>query len=110
MTDKSSRTLTASELIRQLQKVPPDTPVVMSQEDEPAGDYGVRAVDVVDMQRDPLYADGSFGRDVYYGYEARFPVIRWSDRYEPPRPVVFLGHLRPHMPIVDGEIAQKELS
>ncbi|AHG24385.1 hypothetical protein PBI_MICHELLEMYBELL_64 [Mycobacterium phage MichelleMyBell] len=101
--DKSSRTLTAGQLIAQLLKVPADTPVVMSQEDDPLGNYGVRRVEFTDMQRDPCYADGPGGRDSWHR-----PHDSYRD-YDPPQGVVFLGAERPWQPTIDGEIALPEL-
>lgn len=101
--------MTAGQLIAALSKVDPDTPVVMSQEDEPCGDYGVRAVEFVDMQREPLYADGAWGFDTWHGCEARYPTPRWSDKYDPPRQVVFLGKCLPYRPIVDADVEQPAL-
>ncbi|ATW61093.1 hypothetical protein SEA_ANDIES_60 [Mycobacterium phage Andies] len=95
--DKSSRTLTAGQLIAQLLKVPADTPVVMSQEDEPVGCYGVRSVELEEMRRDPTYADGPFGRDSWHS------TLYSCAGYDPPQQVVFLGPERPWQPTIDGE-------
>jgi hypothetical protein len=106
---KSSRTLTAGELILQLSKVDPRTPVVMSQSDEPCGLYGVRGLDIEDMQRDPLYADGHYGMDVFHRSETTFPTRRWNDCYDPPTAVVFLSENLPYQPVIDAEIGLPEL-
>lgn len=111
--DQSSRTLTAAEVIRQLQKVPPDTPVVMAQNDEPlSGAYGVRSIEVTDMKRDRTYADGNWGTDVWHeaSWLNEFPNSNSHRTFDPPRQVVFLGDESPYRPTVDGEIAPKELS
>lgn len=109
--DRSCKTLTAEQLIMQLAKFPPDTPVVMSQTDEPYGDYGVRSVDSEEMQRDSRYADtGPWGHDSWHGCEARHPTVRWNDKLDPPQQVIFLRPDLPWQPIIDGEIGQPELT
>jgi hypothetical protein len=108
MTDKASRTLTAGELIHQLSKVPPETPVVMSQEDEPCGDYGVRSIDLEEMQREALHAGGRYGYDTYHRSEWGTRKV-WNERYDPPQTVVFLSKELPYQPVIDAELAQPEL-
>jgi hypothetical protein len=110
--DKSSRTLTAGQLIEQLSKVDPSTPVVMSQEDEPCGDYGVRGVEVVRMQRENTYADGAMsGMDVFHRQHTTFPQPKFyeGDRYEQPQPVVFLSNHCPWQPTIDADVVQAAL-
>lgn len=111
MSDKSSKTLTAGELIRQLQKVHPDTPIVMSQEDEPCGDHGVRSADITEMKREDTHADGSCGFDVWHeaNWLNEFPNSRSHKQFDPPQTVVWLGKSRPWQPTIDAEIAQPEI-
>jgi hypothetical protein len=89
---KSSQTLTVGQLIDVLSKLDPDLPVVMSQEDEPLGHYGVRSVEVYDMQRENTHAGGRYGIDVFHNQISHFPVKWWiGDNYENPGTVVLLG-------------------
>ena len=99
-----SRTLTAGELIAQLSKVPPDTPVVMRQSDEPSGDYGVRSVEFVDMKREPLYA--RIGTDVWHeaDYLDEYVKRRNLDKFDAPQRVVYLNDELPYLPTIDAEI------
>jgi hypothetical protein len=111
VSDKSSKTITAGELIRQLQKVDPSTPVVMTQNDEPCGDYGVRSVEFTDMKRQDTYAAEPFGMDVWHEAEwlNEFPNSHSHKTFDPPQAVVFLGHYCPWKPTIDAEIAQAEI-
>ncbi|MGI6797646.1 hypothetical protein [Gordonia sihwensis] len=64
--DRSSRTLTVGDLVAQLSSLDPAMPVVFEGIDEPAGDYGVRSVAVVDdLVRDDTFAADPYGVDVF---------------------------------------------
>lgn len=112
--DKSSRTLTVGQLIDKLSRLNPNLPVVMSQHDEPSGDYGVRSIEVSEMQRENIYAPNPFGRDVFHshisgGYQDR-PKEWWTgDRYDQPSQVVFLSDESEWQPTIDGSVGQHEL-
>lgn len=111
--DRTSKTLTAGQLIDRLSRVDPNLPVVFEARDEPLGDYGVRSVEVVDMQRERTYADGMCGTDVFHGPESRYPEPKWHTskvfEYDPPGPVVLLGMERPWQPVIDAEVEQRAL-
>lgn len=112
--ERRSRTLTAGQLMEQLSRLDPDLPVVFEARDEPLGNYGVRAVEVDEQQRESLFADGPYGCDVFHekiggGYNGH-PAEWWTgDRYDQPGPVVFLRYELPWQPTIDGELAQPEL-
>lgn len=111
--DNSSRTLTVGQLIAKLSRLDPSLPVVFEARDEPLGDYGVRSLEVREMQRENIYAADPFGCDVFHshisgGYGGR-PKEWWSDRpsgrdrYDLPQPVVLLRYERQWQPTIDGE-------
>lgn len=87
--DRSSRTLTVGDLIAQLGALDPALPVVFEGIDEPAGDYGVRAIEVVDdlVRHDTLAAD-PHGVDVFLPAPRRGRAE--GDQRAAARPVVVL--------------------
>lgn len=92
--DRSSKTLTVGNLIEQLSQLDPTLPVVMSQEDEPPGDCGVRSLRVEEMQRDTVYGGGPYGYDVFHEPMSRYgKKVEWwkGDRYDEPRMAVLLS-------------------
>lgn len=116
--DKSSRTLTVGQLVDRLTRLNPGLPVVFEATDEPLGDYGVRSIEVCEMQRERTYAADPCGCDVFHshisgGYGDR-PKEWWTDRrggdrYDHPREVVYLRYESEWKPTIDGELAPREL-
>ncbi len=115
---RPSRTLTVGQLLNELSLLDPSLPVVFEARDEPLGDYGVRSLEVCEMQRETIFADGPFGCDVFHshcsGGHGDCPKEWWSDRhsgdrYDPPQEVVMLRYESEWKPTIDGEIAQPEL-
>lgn len=94
------------ELIEKLSRVDPDLPVVMQQCDEPlGGGYEVLDVSVIAGQPDRLYHATA---PRYGGRAWDYPQV-W-DTYEGDSQVVMLGSDKPWRPIIDGELAQRELT
>lgn len=110
--DKRNRTLTAGQLIEQLSRLNPNLPVVFEARDEPLGDYGVRSLEVCEMQRENIYAGEPFGCDVYHshvsgGHNGR-PKEWWDNprfpgQYDQPQEVVLLRYERQWQPTIDAE-------
>lgn len=104
--DRSNRTLTVGQLIEQLSRLDPNLPVVMSQEDDPLGDYGVRSVGVDEMQRESTYSAEPFGMDVYHEGPAMFDFRDVDGYHDAPGPVAFLSKGRPYLPTIEAEPQQ----
>jgi hypothetical protein len=85
-------TLTVQQLIGALTKLPPDMPVVVTQEDEPLGNYGVTGVSQQAMHRDESWSY----RDVW-DWDA-------GSRSGPKTPVAYLETDEPVRPVVDAEV------
>lgn len=98
----------AAELIAELAKYPPDTPVVMAMTDEPWGDYGVLAVTESTMARDRPGADWI---EVWGEPKepCSCPIHRdQPNTSDPGQLVALLGYDRPPRRIVDVELPDPE--
>ena len=90
--------MNVGQLRRILEDLPDDMPVVMSQGDEPMGDYEVLSADVVNMQPSRYFPGVN-------------PTV-WDDdlpRGEIGVPCLFLGDEGPPRRIIDGELAPKAI-
>ncbi|MFN6548410.1 hypothetical protein [Mycolicibacterium nivoides] len=88
-----SQVLTIGDLLDRLVGVDRSLPVVIQAVDEPVGNYGVRDIEVVPMQRESTYAADPNGWDVYHS-DFRQP----SEYYDEPGPVAFLTIEAPPSP------------
>ncbi|RIR58228.1 hypothetical protein D2E53_08605 [Mycobacteroides abscessus] len=89
--------MNVGQLIAQLAKFDPSTPVVMQMADEPPGDYEVGEVRAVAYCRERPYAS----------QPQCWPTTWHADRYrncDPPQPVAFLCIDPPMHETVDAEI------
>lgn len=103
--DRTCRTLTARQLIEKLRRVDPDLPVVFTSRDEPLGDYGVRSLEVCEMQRENIFADGPYGCDVFHNPSQNFDRKPKTDfGHDAPQMVVLLDHESPWTPTIDAEV------
>lgn len=91
-----NRTLTVGEVIDRLSRLDHSLPVVFDAEDEPLGNYGVRDVSVVPMQRESTHAAEPFGSDVYHDVSDGSRQV--SDYYDEPGPVALLSMNRVRTP------------
>lgn len=89
--------MNVGQLIAQLAKFDPDTPVVMQMTDEPPGDYEVGEVRAVAYCRERPYSES----------EPQYWAIWHADQYrdcDPPQPIAFLSFDQPQHETVDAEI------
>jgi hypothetical protein len=81
--------MNVGELMAQLAKLPPDMPVVVAQEDEPLGPYGITGVDRVRMRRDDFWSH----REVWehhggYTIDPALVEVCYLETDEPPTQIV----------------------
>lgn len=109
--DRTSRTLTARQLIEKLSRVDPDLPVVFTARDEPLGDYGVRSMTVREMQRENIFAGGHYGADVFHDPSQSFDgKPKTGPSHDEPQMVVLLDHESPWEPTIDAEVIDRQVS
>lgn len=80
-----NRVLTVGDVLDRLAGVDRSLPVVIQAVDDPVGNYGVRDIDVVPMQRESTYAADPSGWDVYHS-----DFRQSGDCHDDPGPVAFL--------------------
>ncbi|BCI84471.1 hypothetical protein MTY66_60960 (plasmid) [Mycolicibacterium sp. TY66] len=99
-----NRTLTVGEVMDRLSRLDRSLPVVFEAVDEPSGNYGVRDVSVVPMQRQSTFAAQPYGCDVYSSPEGG--LVPAGDYYDEPGPVAFLSMYREQIPTRQGDATE----
>lgn len=80
--------MNVGQLISALSKLPAGMPVVVAQEDEPLGNYGVAAVSAVQMQRDDSWGHRDVWDPAYGTEKTEVVTVAFLETDEPPRQVI----------------------